>query len=103
MNNKKLVVHLIREQIRNKLLMNSLENLGFDCSAFSLSISEEILELAGFPQRPNELYQWYFELIDKALEETTFWNLDEMMGKWSIIVYIKLIEVKLNGTFPLHQ
>lgn len=100
MNNKKLVVHLIREQIRNKLLMNSLENLGFDCSSFSLSISEEILELAGFQERTDELYQWYFELIDKASEETSFWNLDEMMGKWSMIIYVKLIDVKLNGTVP---
>jgi hypothetical protein len=100
MNNKKLVVHLIREQIRNKLLMNSLENLGFDCSSFSLSISEEILELAGFQEKPDNLYQWYFVLIDKALEETTFWNLDEMMGKWSMRIYVELLEAKLNGTVP---
>lgn len=96
MNNKELVVHLIREELRNKCLMYSLRKLGFDCSSYTLSISEEILDLMGFQEKPNELYQWYFKLIDKALEEITFWNLDEMMGKWSLNLYIELLEMRLK-------
>lgn len=56
MNNKELIIHLIREQIRNMYLIHSLENLGFDCSAYTLSISQEILDLAGFSEKPDELY-----------------------------------------------
>ena len=96
MNNKELVIHLIREELRNKCLMYSLENLGFDCSSFTLNISQQILDLLGFQDKPDELYQWYFKLIDKALEETTFWNLDEMMDKWSINLYIELLEMRLQ-------
>ena len=79
MKNKELVIHLIREELRNKRLMHSLEFLGFDCSFFTLNICQVILELAGFQERTDELCIWYFELIEKALEEITFWNLDEML------------------------
>lgn len=96
MNNKELVVHLLREELRNKCLMYSLENLGFDCSSYTLNISEKILTLSGFQEKPDELYQWYFNLIDKAMEEITFWNLDEMMDKWSLNIYIELLEMRLK-------
>lgn len=96
MNNKELVIHLIREELRNKCLMYSLRDLGFDCSSYTLNISQQILEFAGFKDKPDELYQWYFKLIDKALEEITFWNLDEMMDKWSLNIYIELLEMRIK-------
>jgi hypothetical protein len=96
MKNKDLIIHLIREELRNKRFMFSLEDLGLDCSFFTLNISQVILELAGFNKRTDELYQWYFELIDAALEETTFWNLDEMLDKWSANIYMDLLEMRLQ-------
>lgn len=81
--------------------MDSLENMGFDCSSYTLNISEEILTLVGFQEKTDNLFQWYFDLIDKALQETTFWNLDEMMEKWSMKIYSELMAIKLNGIVPL--
>jgi len=97
MSTKDLVIHLIREELRNKRLMHSLEDLGFDCSFFTLEISRVILELAGFHERPDELYEWYFELIEKALAEITFWNPDEMPDKWSKNLYADLLEKRSNS------
>jgi len=94
--NKKLVIHLIREELRNKFLMNTLRRLGFDCTSYTLIISEQILTFAGFSEKPDNLYQWYFQIIDKAVEEITFLNLDEMLDKWSVNIYIELLEAKLN-------
>jgi len=54
MNNKGLVVHLIREELRNKCLMYSLRDLGFDCSSYTLNISQEVLDLVGFQEKSNE-------------------------------------------------
>lgn len=96
MNNKKLTVHLIREELRNKFLMNTLRSLGFDCTSYTLIISEQILTFAGFTEKPDNLYQWYFQIIDKAVGEITFLNLDEMLGKWSVNIYIELLETRLN-------
>jgi hypothetical protein len=97
MNNRELIIHLIKEQLRNKRLMDSLEDLGFDCSSFTMNISREILKLAGFYERSDELSQWYSDLVDKALEETTFWNLDEMLDKWSQILYAELLENRTHS------
>lgn len=101
MDNNKIVIQLIREQIRNKLLMDSLENLGFDCSSYSMNISEEILTLVGFQDKTDNLFQWYFDLLDKAMKDTTYWNLDEAMQKWSIKIYDDLLAIKLSGILPL--
>jgi len=103
MKNKELIIHLIREELRNKRLMHSLEFLGFDCSFFTLNISRVILEFAGFHERPDELYEWYFELIEKALEEITFRNLDEMLNKCSKNLYIELLEKRLIEKPVLHN
>jgi hypothetical protein len=96
MTNKELVIHLIREELRNKRLMHSLEDLGFDCSFYTLNISQAILDIVGFHEKPDELYEWYFELINRTLEGITFWNLDEMLNKRPLNVYIELLEKKLN-------
>jgi hypothetical protein len=95
MTKNKLIHQLIKEELRNKRLMYSLEDLGFDCSAFTLDISQTILELMCFNNRPDELYQWYFSLIDMALDEITFWNMDETLKKWSDVLY-KELRKKLN-------
>jgi len=94
-----LIIHLIHEELRNKRLMHSLEDLGFDCSAFTLNISQEILELSGFKERSDELYEWYFKLIDKALEEITFWNMEDTLEKWAMDIHKELKRKK--RLFPL--
>jgi len=97
MSTKDLIIRLIREELRNKHLMHSLEDLGFDCSFFTLNISHIILELAGCHERPDELYEWYFELIEKALAEITFWNPDEMLDKWPAEIW-KALQEKKQGS-----
>ncbi|MGI6677868.1 MAG: hypothetical protein ACOX2Q_01975 [Dehalobacterium sp.] len=79
--NKSLVIHLIQEQIRNQVLILALEKLGFDCTIYTLNISETILTLIGFKNKPDELYKRYFKLIEKAVEETDYRNMDEKLQK----------------------
>jgi hypothetical protein len=90
MNNEELIIHLIREELRNKRLMFSLEELGFDCSEYTIRVNQAILELAGFPLRNDELKKWYDKLIDEALEEITFWNMEVTLQEWSQKIYKKL-------------
>lgn len=94
MENKELAIHLLREEVRNKRLMHSLEELGFDCTVFTLNVSSLILKLMGFEHIPDTLANRYCELIEKALEETTFWNLEKMLDKWPKIIYKELLETK---------
>lgn len=98
MDNQKLAIHLIGEQIRNMILITALENVGFDCSIYTLNISEIILSLIGFDEKPDSLYQWYFEMIENAIKETTYYNLDEMMKKWSEVIYDALTNEMINSS-----
>uniref|UniRef100_UPI00321743C4 hypothetical protein n=1 Tax=uncultured Draconibacterium sp. TaxID=1573823 RepID=UPI00321743C4 len=99
MKTKQLILHLIAEQIRNQVLILAFENLGFDCNNYTLNISEVILTLVGFEAKSETLYKQYFELLENAVKETTYINLDEMLSKWSTIIYSKLIEIKSNEIF----
>ena len=99
MDNQKLAIHLIGEQIKNQVLMIALENLGFDCTMYTLNISEVILSLFGF-EMTDDLFQQYFGMIETAVEETTYLNMDEMISKWSLVIYKQLIEIKSSDFFP---
>jgi len=90
MNNQKLAIHLIQEQIRNQVLILALEKLGFDCTTYTLNISEKILTLMGFRNRSDNLYQQYFELIEKAAGETDYCNMDEKLREWSVVIYSEM-------------
>lgn len=99
MKTKHLMIHLIGEQIRNQALILAFENLGFDCTSYTLNISEVILTLAGFNEKSDTLYKQYFGLLENAVKETTYLDMDEKLGKWSNIIYSKLIEIKSNEIF----
>ena len=72
----------------------SLEDIGFDCIVYTINVSPIILELMGFPTIPDELSGCYGELIEKALKEMTFWNLEKMLDKWPKIIYRELLAIK---------
>jgi len=100
MKTKHLVIHLIGEQIRNQVLITSLEKLGFDCTTYTLNISEEILSLVGFSEKADKLYQRYFDMIEAAVKETSYHNMDEKLSEWSKLIFNKLQEIKRNGFSP---
>ncbi|MCY1720450.1 hypothetical protein OU798_08870 [Prolixibacteraceae bacterium Z1-6] len=99
METKQLIIHLIGEQIRNQVLILAFEKLGFDCNNYTLNISEVVLTLAGFDDKSDTLYKKYFALLENAVKETTYINMDEMLNKWSTVIYSKLIEIKTNEIF----
>ena len=94
--NKSLATHLIQEQIRNQVFILALEKLGFDCTIYTLNISEIILTLVGFKNKTDELYQKYFTLIEKAVEETDYYNMDEKLREWSELIYSEMQSLQLN-------
>ena len=94
--NKSLVIHLIQEQIRNQVLILALEKLGFDCTIYTLNISEIILTIMGFRNKSDDLYQRYFKLIERAVEETDYCNMDEKLREWSELIYSEMKSSYLN-------
>jgi hypothetical protein len=94
--NKELTIHLIQEQIRNQVLILTLEKLGFDCTIYTLNISEIILTFMGFRNITDDLYQQYFKLIERAVEETDYCNMDEKLREWSELIYSEMKSSNLN-------
>ena len=94
--NKLLAIHLIQEQIRNQVLILALEKLGFDCTIYTLNISEIILTFMGFRNKTDDLYQRYFKLIERAVEETDYCNMDEKLREWSELIYSEMKSSYLN-------
>src|SRR5690554_336230 len=97
MNKHELAIHLIQEQIRNQMLVLALEKLGFDCTIYTLNISETILTLLGFTSKTDELYQRYFTLVEKAAGETDYSNMDEKLKEWSKVIY-----AEMKSLFNIH-
>ncbi len=79
--------------------MLALENIGFDSSVYALNISEEILSLVGIDEKTDMLYQRYLELLENAVNETSYINMDDSTSKWAGIIYTKLIEMKSGDVF----
>lgn len=100
MKTKQLIIHLIREQIRNQVLITSLENLGFDCTTYTLNISEVVLTLVGFNLKSDSLYQRYFELIEEAVKDTSYHNMDEKLKECSGVILTELENIILKGSSP---
>ncbi|MBN2828166.1 MAG: hypothetical protein JXQ26_09250 [Tissierellales bacterium] len=67
---------------------------------YTLNISEIILTLAGFDQRADSLYQKYSALVETAVKETSYHNMDEMISKWSNVIFRELQDIKLHGHSP---
>lgn len=85
--NKKLIIKLIREELKNKYLMYSLEKLGFDCSFYILNVSDIILELAGYNEKAGHLHRRYHQQMEKILNETDYKTIDKILDKYPEILY----------------
>ena len=78
----------------------SLEKLGFDCTIYTLNISETILNLVGFKKKTDQLYKHYFELVEKAVKETSYYNMDESISRWSKVIFNELQNIYRRGLAP---
>ena len=59
-----LIIYLIKAELKNTRFTNQLEQIGFDTSLSSLDFGGLILELAGFSNRNDELFDWYNQLVE---------------------------------------
>lgn len=74
-----MTLFLIGEEMKNRRLINRLELAGFDTAFSGADLSILILSLIGFDPRPDELYEWYTNVLNEACEkanpaDTTEWK-----------------------------
>jgi hypothetical protein len=69
MNNKEFTLFLIKADIINVKIVNSLNEMGLDEEGYFLNFNKTILSLMGFErdEQTEELYQEYFQLVRKVM------------------------------------
>lgn len=68
LNNKELILSLIKDDLISTKLVNGLNEIGLNADSYYLHLSEIIFRLLGFDddERSDEVYEKYLEFTEKA-------------------------------------
>jgi hypothetical protein len=69
-----LPVFLIAADLKTRKLINAFTSIGCDGSFCVPDLCDVILAFAGFDDRPNQLYDFYFELLDHECDKVSHEN-----------------------------
>lgn len=65
---------LVKKELQDARLINELIKLGFSSSQFGPCLGEVILSLLGVENRNDELWEWYYQMLDKFAEKVEMTN-----------------------------
>jgi DNA-binding XRE family transcriptional regulator len=85
-------VFLISEDLKARKLINGLLNIGCDTCFCVGELCDLVLAYAGFEERPGELYDFYFGLLDRYCEEVSHEN--DRPVKEALKIYGELMRAK---------
>lgn len=85
-----LIIFLIKEELKNRKFSNGLDAVGFDTSMTCSDLSPLVLGLMGFDPRTDELYSWYYEMLETNLEEIDLSDMTMLFEK-AFEVYVELV------------
>jgi hypothetical protein len=88
-------VFLISEDLKTRKLVNGLIHIGCDSCFCVGELCDLVLAYMGFDDRPNELYTFYFELLDRYCEEVSHEN--DRPIKEALIIYAELRRERERG------
>lgn len=73
-NDTKIILVLIASELKCNKLLKALTQIGCDACFCVPDLSDLVLALLGFDERSNDLYDYYFELLNRYCEEVTYTN-----------------------------
>jgi len=96
-HNKTLLLSLIKDDLILTQFITGLNLLGLDAGKYYLHLSQSIFILMGFGDfnKENELYEEYFDFVDKATTVNLLEN-PKQLNKIALEVYDKLMTEKLK-------
>ena len=86
-----MAVYLIASDLKTKKLFNSLTDIGCDSCFCIPEFCDLIFAIVGFEDRPNELYDFYFDLLDQYCNTVTHEN--DLPAKEALGIY-KLLKAE---------
>jgi hypothetical protein len=90
-----MLIFLIAAELKVRKLNNGLINIGCDGCFCMPDLSYLVLALADFDEHPDELYDFYFGLLDQYCEKVTHDN--TLPIEEALCVYKKLMDERLKG------
>lgn len=87
-------VYLIAQDLKARKLANRLNQIGCDGCFCIPELCNLVLAYAGFDDRTNELFDFYFELLDRECDKVTYKN--DTPAKEAYEIYNELIVYKSN-------
>lgn len=92
---KEFIIKLIKEDIRNNILVSSLESTGLSAYPFFTDLGSMVMQLIGFSEkdRDDDLYQIYESMMEKS-NGTNINAFPEIVNKLSEEIYIELLAEK---------
>lgn len=70
----KIPVFLISAELKVRKLVNGLSHIGYENSFCLPDLCDLVLGYVGFDDRSDELYNFYFNLLDRYCEKVTYEN-----------------------------
>jgi hypothetical protein len=95
-NEKELVVSLIKDDLINKKLVNGLIGIGLEAGNYFLHLSETVFKLMGFDDsQANEVFERYMELAGSAVF-IDISHSDKPMEDLALNIYTELCYRKMS-------
>lgn len=85
-------VFLISEELKGRKLLHVMKSIGCDDCLCITDLCDLVLAYAGFDDRPNELYDFYFALLDGYCEKVDYEN--EKPVRLALKIYTALLAEK---------
>lgn len=92
MNNEKLILTLIKSDIRNNKLVLGLNELGLLSDGYFTDLGYTIMNLMGFEERDDALYQIYDRFMDDLLDKDI--TDKEVLNDLALNLYASLLAEK---------
>jgi hypothetical protein len=86
-----LILYLIKVEIKNRKLLNGLNDLGFDTTPYTIDFSQIVLSIIGFEKLSEEMLNFYNELMDRYIENVDIWNFGEELNDVTFSIYSDLL------------
>jgi hypothetical protein len=93
-------VFLIAEELKARKLLKALKNIGCDDCFCVTDLCDLVLAYVGFDDRPNNLYDFYFALLDRHCEKVNLENKNPVREALKIFTAL-LVEKERQNTKPL--
>jgi len=93
MNNKELIISLIKDNLINTRLVHGLDLLGLDSGNYHVHLSQTIFNLIGIEDNRDELFEEYIEMCEQVTQMEIF-KYPELLENHAKGIYKKLVKDK---------